>query len=360
MVPYTIHFRLPDLLSLCPLKTGNENPHYALAAAESTAWITSFNILAGRKLELFLRAHGSELCSRAYPYAPYEQFRTCCDFVNLLFVLDEISDDQNEQDARKTMEVSLNVMRGHAEDDGSPLAQMTRELRTRLLKSAHERCIQRLIRLLENYVEAVIAEAALRHEGRVLDLDSFITLRRENSAVRVCFAFFEYILDIDLPEAVFEDPAFMRVYWAAIDMVWWANDVYSYAMEANMGHHGNNIVTVLMKNKGFDLQAAADYVGVYFAELMTTFVEGKKGLRSWGLSVDADVAQIIEAQGQWVVGNLEASDLLELIHTLTIFFYSHSLISVNCSGPFKLRDTSDVMLLQLNRILSSTSGLQMA
>lgn len=119
-------FTLPDLLAVCPLKDAT-NPHYAQAAAESTAWVKSYNIFDGRKLAFLLQGSSELLVSHAYPYAPYEQFRTCCDFVNLLFVVDEVSDDQNGKDARRTGEVYLNVMRYPDWDDGSALAKMTRE-----------------------------------------------------------------------------------------------------------------------------------------------------------------------------------------------------------------------------------------
>ena len=117
---------LPDLLSVCSIK-GSTNPHYEVAAAESRAWVKSFNVFHGEKLAFLLNGSSELLVSHTYPYAEYEQFRTACDFVNLLFVVDEVSDDQNGKDARQTGMVFLNVMRDPSWDDGSKLAQMTRE-----------------------------------------------------------------------------------------------------------------------------------------------------------------------------------------------------------------------------------------
>lgn len=54
-------------------------------------------------------------------------------------------------------------------------------------------------------------------------MDSFKSLRRENSAIRLCFGLFEFTLGIDLPDSVFEDETFMKMYWASADMVCWAN-----------------------------------------------------------------------------------------------------------------------------------------
>lgn len=78
-------------------------------------------------------------------------------------------------------------------------------------------------------------------------------------------------------------------------------------MEQAKGHNGNNIVTVLMKAKGIDLQAAADLVGEHCKVLMDRFIQTKKATPSWGLTLDAAVSAYITALEHWVVGNLEWS-----------------------------------------------------
>ena len=119
-------FILPDLLPVCPFE-GSESPHYSKAAPESSAWVNSYNILTNKKRAYFVQGSNELLVSHTYPYADYEQFRTCCDFVNLLFVVDEVSDDQDGKDARRTGNIFLYAMRDSNWDDGSLLAQMTKE-----------------------------------------------------------------------------------------------------------------------------------------------------------------------------------------------------------------------------------------
>lgn len=119
-------FILPDLLSLCPFESST-NPHYARGSAESRAWIDSYDIFTDKKRAFFIQGCNELLVSYVYPYAGYEQFRTCCDFVNLLFVIDEVSDEQSGADARRTGGIFLNVMRDPSWDDGSKMAKMTRE-----------------------------------------------------------------------------------------------------------------------------------------------------------------------------------------------------------------------------------------
>ena len=70
---------------------------------------------------------------------------------------------------------------------------------------------------------------------------------------------------------------------------------------------GNNVITVLMKEKQIDLQTASDEVGEHFGRLMKRFTADKASLPSWGPSVDSLVAGYVKALGHWVSGNLRWS-----------------------------------------------------
>jgi hypothetical protein len=125
-------------------------------------------------------------------------------------------------------------------DDGSILAKMTKEcvpvsavpvrcsspnkrFRERFVRLAGPNTVRRFAALSEEYTECVAQEAELRERGEVLSLDEFIPLRRNNSAVLLCYSLVEYILGIDLPDDVFEDKDFAGAYWAAADFVCWSN-----------------------------------------------------------------------------------------------------------------------------------------
>ncbi|KAF8072026.1 terpenoid synthase [Lyophyllum atratum] len=299
-------FSLPDLLATCHLE-GGVNPHYEKGAAESRAWINSYNVFTDRKRAFFVLGSNELLVSHVYNYAGYEEFRTCCDFVNVLFVFDELSDEQDGKDALATGNIFLNAMKDPNWDDRSLFSQMTKEFRERFLRLSGPRAAARFVKHWETYCAAVIQEAELRERGEILDLDAFITLRRENSAVRLCYGLIEFCCGTDLPDEVFEDPAFVDIYWAAVDLVCWANDVYSYDMEQSKGISGNNIVTVLMVNKNMTLQEASDHVGAVSKELMDRFTSAQARLPSWGVSVDSEVARFIQGLGCWVKGNLDWS-----------------------------------------------------
>ena len=73
------------------------------------------------------------------------------------------------------------------------------------------------------YTYAVGIEAELREKDFVLDVQSYVRLRRNNSAVLSCFGLIEYAYGTDLPDGVFEDPGFRQLLDAACDLVCWTN-----------------------------------------------------------------------------------------------------------------------------------------
>ncbi|KIJ66678.1 hypothetical protein HYDPIDRAFT_85207 [Hydnomerulius pinastri MD-312] len=301
------HFLLPDLFAPCPQRLGDASPHYKEAGAESKAWIMGYDVFSPDKEVTFVNCCNELLCSRVYPYAAYEEFRTCCDFVNLLFVIDDLSDDMDGEDARDACDTFYQCMLDPEFKDSSALAKMTVDFRKRFASRAKPRCFERFLMHFRDYTEAVSKEAELRESGEVLDLPSFVALRRENSAMRVCLTMVEFILGIELPDGVIEDPAFQSIYWAVVDMVCWSNDVYSYNSEQSRGHAGNNIITVLMQEENIGIQEALDHAGVVFTRLMDRYLQDKTCIASWGPKIDADVARYVDAIAHWVIGSLEWS-----------------------------------------------------
>jgi hypothetical protein len=93
----------------------------------------------------------------------------------------------------------------------------------RLIKTIEPNTFRRFLAHCDAYIDSVIQEARLRDDGEVLAFEDYVHLRRENSAVRVCFGMISYIVGIDLPEVVFADPNFQKMYFSAVDMVCLSN-----------------------------------------------------------------------------------------------------------------------------------------
>lgn len=78
---------------------------------------------------------------------------------------------------------------------------------------------------------AVAKQSDDRANGRIPDLESYITVRRDTSGCKPCFALIEYAARIDLPDEVMSHPVIMAMEEATNDLVTWSNvnhSLFSY------------------------------------------------------------------------------------------------------------------------------------
>lgn len=87
-------------------------------------------------------------------------------------------------------------------------------------------------------------------------------------------------------------------------------------MEQAKGHGGANIITVVMKSKGIDLQSAIDFLAGYLESLTQQFFVAKLSLASRADPVfSSDAVRFFKAVGDWIKGyDLYASYLIYITH----------------------------------------------
>ncbi|KAE9402444.1 terpenoid synthase [Gymnopus androsaceus JB14] len=300
-------FLMPDLeASISVLPERDTNPHHDEARSESRLWINQFNkTVYGPKMRTFMDNCNLELInSFCYPYANKDGLRATMDLHNILWLYDEFTDTESGKDAHRSASVAQQALCDPEFNDGSWLCLMMKDFKTKHIDRAGPDAARRFIEHFCSYVKVVGKEAELREENKILDIQDYITLRRETSAVRTCFDLVEYCLGINLPQDVHEDPVFIGGYNAAMDLIYWANDLYSYNMEQAKGHSGANVITVIMKNKHLELQAAADFLGGYFESLIYQWKTAREVLALRSSEKYTNAVTVLDAYGDWVRGNV--------------------------------------------------------
>ncbi|KLO13037.1 terpenoid synthase [Schizopora paradoxa] len=291
---------LPDLVSSCPFKQ-SVHPDYERARDESSAWTQRFGAFIGPKAVVFDIYNFELLMALTYPDAGYEELRACCDFNNLMFVYDIYSDQLGGEDVRELGDSLLKALSGDFSVD-SVLTDMAKE--TRLVAKASPNCQKRFLARCMDFVAAVAKEAGLREDNHVLPINSYMTLRRGNCGVQPYFAILEYIHGLDLPEEVFENPVFTRLYWLGVELVALTNDLYSFSVERAKGLDGNNFISVAMGEKGMSMQEATDFLGKEIMLRVNQFSESWKEMPSFGEAVDKEVQIYISGLAKWHIGNV--------------------------------------------------------
>ncbi|KAJ6532993.1 isoprenoid synthase domain-containing protein [Mycena capillaripes] len=296
---HQITFRLPKLEDTFSVFPDNGlNPNFAKIRVESRQWINQYSdTVCGPKMRAFMDNCNFELSnSYCFPYAGEAGLRATMDLTNILWLYDEFTDTVTGAEASDAAIIVARALREPEFDDGTWICRMMNRFWTNVAL--------RFINNFCTYVKIVGTEAMLREKNEVLDIPSYVAFRRETSAVRTCFDLVEYCAGLDLPQHVHEDPVFIGGYNAAMDLVFWTNDLFSYNMEQSKGHGAANVVTVIMKSKAVDLQTAIDFLSGYCEALTSQLQESRRILASRSDPVYCkDAVRIIDAFGDWVRGN---------------------------------------------------------
>ncbi|KAF9072163.1 terpenoid synthase [Rhodocollybia butyracea] len=300
-------FLMPNLEETVAIFPDNGmNPHHNEIYPQSRAWITSFNkMVYGPKMQAFMNNCNFELINTlCYPYAGRDGLRATMDLHNLLWLYDEYTDTKSGRGANEAAAVVQQSLRNSEFDDGSWLCTMMKDFKAQHIDRAGSDNASRFIDHFCTYVTLVGREAELRESSEVLDIRGYVSMRRETSGVRACFDLVEYCLNVSLTQDTYNDPVFISGYEAAMDLICWANDLYSYNMEQAKEHGGANIVTVIMKTKNLNLQAAVDFLGGYFESLVSQWYTARMILSNRPGKQYRDTVHVLDAYGDWVRGNV--------------------------------------------------------
>jgi hypothetical protein len=93
----------------------------------------------------------------------------------------------------------------------------------RMLPTASRGTSRRFIETMDFFFQAVQVQAIDRAKGIIPDLESYISLRRDTSGCKPCWALIEYANNLDIPDEVMEHPILQSLGEAANDLVTWSN-----------------------------------------------------------------------------------------------------------------------------------------
>ena len=83
-------------------------------------------------------------------------------------------------------------------------------------------------------------------------------------------------------------------------------DIFSYNVEQSRGDT-HNMIIVVMRERGLDLQGAVDFVGELCKQSIDRFEHDRHTVPSWGPEIDHDVRVYIQGLQDWIVGSLHWS-----------------------------------------------------
>ncbi|KAI0701357.1 terpenoid synthase [Cytidiella melzeri] len=297
---------IPDLVSHCDFPLRN-NRHRKQATVECKQWLFRGGNLSEKKRNAFHGLKAGLLTSMCYPNAAYPQLRVCCDFMNWLFHMDNISDDMNNRGTSYTgVDIMNTLWQPEKHKPATRVGRMAKDFWRRTIVTASPGAQQRFRETMDFFFQAVTQQAVDREAGVVPDLESYISLRRDTSGCKPCWALIEYAYNLHIPDEVMDHPIIRNLGEAANDLVTWSNDIFSYNVEQSKGDT-HNMIVVVMKQEGLCLQDAVDFVGELCQQSIDRFVAERASLPSWGPEIDRQVDVYVDGLADWIVGSLHWS-----------------------------------------------------
>jgi hypothetical protein len=248
-----------------------------------------------------------------YPTAEPARAIACAQWCNWLFFFDDVHDEDYDQcddldRVADTMEHHLALLRtGRARGRPDPLSNLTLDFRARALDLAGAAWLDRFSASAEDYLFRGVLPA-VQHwiGGQTPSLREYLEQREFDSAVHTAIDLIELAEGVVLPEATVASEPAQRMRQACARAVAYFNDIVSYPKEVLQNRNPNNLIHVLMKERGASFaDATAEAVQLVNASTRA-LLDHDEALRSHP-AASPDLARVALGMRQWQRGNVEWS-----------------------------------------------------
>jgi hypothetical protein len=285
------------------------NPHVERVNAETLNWLVDSKILDDvETLERYRQAKYGWLGARTYPYAEHHTLRLATDWCVWLFAFDDAfceSDRRAAEMARALPQLiaALDDLEG-AEEADDVFAKALLEIKGRIVEYGDGDQLDRWRAVTKDYLFAQVWEAANREDQVVPPLDDYLFMRRRTGAMLTVFTLIDVASGRSLTPAEWRHPTVRAITESANDVVVWDNDLISYAKESGEGNSRNNLVSVLVRHRGYSRQQAMEVIGTMRNRAIDDMVTLRPSLEALGSEA---VLAYVRGLEFWISGSVDYS-----------------------------------------------------
>lgn len=299
---------LPKLACPFPLAI---NEHVDAVHWSTIDWAARFELLQDERAYRAFDAMGiGKLTARTHSDSLLDELQLITDWHTWLFIRDDLGDESKigrHPGALSALDSRLlDILEGAepiARDE--PLARALYDLRERLQQRRPTTAgMRRLVRAVDEHLEATLWEAANRARKVVPNLDTYVRMRPLTGGLSIVTELTEIVEENYLPVEVREHDTVSRLTEASHNIVCWANDILSLEKELSRGEV-NNLVVVLRDEGGLTLQEAVDRTAEMYNTEMQAFVRLSAHLPSYGAEVDANLRRYLSGLRARICGVLD-------------------------------------------------------
>ncbi|KAL0958948.1 hypothetical protein HGRIS_014262 [Hohenbuehelia grisea] len=258
------------------------------------------------------------LAALANPHMSLMQLQVCLDYMIVSLCLEDLTDFAASMDARDAASTFMGLFEGFIpapeaiSSSARPIFDVVRQLLPGIMKglgATYQRpFIKSNVLLAKGMVEeATQREEAVPSHGTVED---YIRVRRTTIGIEPVLILGQWARNIDLPEEILRSEHVGVMVEATIDMVFLANDIYSYKKERQAQAAQHNIITIALREGiAAGYQGCVDYANQLIQAAALQFEQGLLQLEAsamWAEHGD-NLQKYAENMMDWVVGNIEWS-----------------------------------------------------
>ncbi|KAJ7664100.1 isoprenoid synthase domain-containing protein [Mycena rosella] len=223
------------------------------------------------------------LAALAFPLLDKGGCRVACDMMNLVFLIDEHTDEAEMETAREQARIVMDALRSpHTPRPpeewigGEVTGQrvITFVCQESKINGGFQR---RFIDTFQSYMDTVIQQADDRNSGRIREVESYFEVRRGTIGAKPAFAICE--IHMNIPNAVINNLVVAR------------------------GDDGHNLVAIVMHKYHMDVQQAVNWISDLHDRVVEEFLAAWEKLPTFRDPVDREIRTYVDGVANWVREN---------------------------------------------------------
>lgn len=297
--------RHPTIL-FCPFEPAI-NPLYERTREDSTQWALEYGLLRPGPAEQSFRALKiPEFVARAYPDAQYEDLRVVMDWTLWGFLADDQHDllvDRPELARARYLE-HVEVLENGIVDHLTGMHHALADLRERIVQRSTPSCLRRFTEAAAQWFDSMYTEVVNRSRTTPPSVLDYLRLREVTVGMYTEYTLFDVTHQVRTTDDFWIDPDIRRLEAMAANIIGWANDIFSFRKERNVGDP-HNMVLLLGAERGLEPERAIDRTVAMHDREMTRFLELMDATRRSKCVPGELLEPFLGLLVGWVRGNLD-------------------------------------------------------
>ncbi len=275
------------------------------------AWVLQRGLLSPQHLETrYEPLNIGLLTALTYPSAPLDKSLTISKFLTWIFIQDDHYDiatlSLDPGRLRRKLDSYIQILGGAGEAYSmnvtfTALAEIVDLITTPSDTGWKARFSKSLI---DFWLSGVLVETDVRLRDVVMDLPTYMKMRRYSIGVIPVLDLVEFAYSFVLPDHIVQDPRIQQVQELATQLVIYTNDIFSYRKERK-ARDPNNLIHILMHHHELSFADAVRHTVQLHNADVTRFLALTRDLPDWGPTHNANVTTYIDGCRNWIRGALD-------------------------------------------------------